>query len=109
MPSFLAYRPGLMSHLGSILIPIAPFWVNFRSEDAILEQNFAPDPMGWVPGPKSWPQGPMGAHGGPWGPKGAHGGPWGPWGAQGGPKKLFYFDKAGLHYNPLKIVCKLDL
>jgi len=78
MPSFLAYRPGLMSHLGSILIQIAPFWVNFRSEDAILEQNFAPDPMGWVPGPKSWPQGPKGAHGGPRGPMGALGGPRGP-------------------------------
>ena len=78
MPSFLAYRPGLMSHLGSILIQIAPFWVNFRSEDAILEQNFAPDPMGWVPAPKSWPQGPKGAHGGPRGPMGALGGPRGP-------------------------------
>ena len=78
MPSFLAYRPGLMSHLGSILIQIVPFWVNFRSEDAILEQNFAPDPMGWVPAPKSWPQGPKGAHGGPRGPMGALGGPRGP-------------------------------
>ena len=93
MPSFLAYRPGLMSHLGSILIQIAPFWVNFRSEDAILEQNFAPDPMGW-------PQGPKEAHGGPRGPKK---GPRGPWGAQGAPQKPFYFDKEGLHYNPLNL------
>jgi len=86
MPSFLAYRPGLMSHLGSILIQIAPFWVNFRSEDAILEQNFAPDPMGWVPGPKSWPQGPKG-------PMGAQGGPWGPWGPKGPLKNHFTLTK----------------
>ena len=76
MPSFLAYRPGLMSHLGSILIQIAPFWVNFRSEDAIMEQHFAPQWAG-SQGPNLGPKGPRGPMGAQGGPMGAHGGPGG--------------------------------
>ena len=73
MPSFLAYRPGLMSHLGSILIQIVP---GGRPEFSFFFEFFFWSPK-W---PKMVPPGP----GGPWGaflgPFGALGGPGGPGG-----------------------------
>ena len=84
MPSFLAYRPGLMSHLESILIQIVPggpagisiFFHFFWGPQNGLE---------WFPrapgGPGEYFYIIFGLFWGPWGapPGGALGPPWGPY------------------------------
>ena len=83
MPSFLAYRPGLMSHLGSILIQIVP---RGPAGISIFFHFFFGPQIGleWFPRAPGGPGGYFyiifGLFWGPWGPPpgGDLGPPWGP-------------------------------
>ena len=84
MPSFLAYRPGLMSHLGSILIQIVP---GGPAGISIFFHFFFGPQIGleWFPrapgGPGGYFYTIFGLFWGPWGapPRGALGPPLGPY------------------------------